>query len=108
MQLCVSVAGLGERKNRMIEHRIRANATLLGLKLAKSKCSPNAVVIVTDQPNGRYSALRKKRRGLSAWRPSPCVSHVARSILVTSCRSRRRTYAASGSPLRVMRCISRA
>ncbi len=73
--LCVSVNGLGERNDRMIEQLIRANARILGLKLATPKCSPNAVVIVTDRPNEMYSALRKKRPELIGWRQSPSIIH---------------------------------
>lgn len=69
--LCITVAGLGECKDRMIEQRIRAIAATLGLEFANNKCSPNAVVIVTDQPKKLYSTLRAKRPEVIGFRPSP-------------------------------------
>ncbi|MGY6552175.1 MAG: hypothetical protein ACXIT4_09825 [Erythrobacter sp.] len=62
--LCVLAIGLGEPKDKMIAQRIRSNAEAIGLDIAKPGCRPNAIVLVTGEPEKIYAELRRERLGL--------------------------------------------
>lgn len=62
--VCVLVTGMGEAIDNMIADRIRANITATGLPLGDNKCRPNAITIITDDPQAMYSEIRDTRPGL--------------------------------------------
>lgn len=62
--VCVLVAGMGEPFDSKIADRIRANVVAAGLRLGNKKCTPNAITIITDDPQAMYTKIRETRPAL--------------------------------------------
>lgn len=62
--LCPRVTGVESKVARMVETRLRAVADYVGLDEADADCSPNAFVIVLDEPAKMFDRLVAKRPGL--------------------------------------------
>lgn len=59
--VCPGVVGFKSRAADVILDRVRANATRVGVKLAKGKCSPNLVVAIVDDGRTLFSSLERTR-----------------------------------------------
>ena len=62
--VCVDVMGLGDKIDRKIAERIRSNVAAVGLAIGDSKCTPNAIMIISDQPQAIYAEIQQSRPAL--------------------------------------------
>jgi hypothetical protein len=60
--VCVLVIGLGDPADEKIAARIRENVAAVGLAVASSpKCSPNAMLVITNDMQGTFDSIYHKR-----------------------------------------------
>jgi hypothetical protein len=59
--ICPGSFGLPEAYNRVIEQRLRADATRVGLRVAGEQCDANIIVIVADDPRPLVAKLQRER-----------------------------------------------
>lgn len=62
--ICPLVVGLGDKLGADIKARIEANTRLVGHQVAAEGCTPNAFLIMVDDPEALVDRMRKQRRGL--------------------------------------------
>lgn len=60
LPLCPQVSGIDAEAARIIASRIRANAAMLGVKLAKADCAPNMIVTFAEGGQELLSRLAQK------------------------------------------------
>lgn len=62
--VCPQVIGLGEQLGADVSARIALNTRLIGHEVGEEGCTPNAIVIIVDDPKGLVERMRKERWGL--------------------------------------------
>lgn len=85
--LCLHVQGLGAVLDQRVGDRVRSHAETAGLKIAKAGCTPNAMLLVVDEPGALIERLRSmmpqlftpqlsRRLMLDAERGEPAINWV--------------------------------
>lgn len=59
--ICPAVLGIVDQQGRQVEARMRRVAGTVGIPLAGAKCTPNAIVVVTDDKRRFIERLQHKR-----------------------------------------------
>jgi hypothetical protein len=77
--ICPAALGILDQQQRQVEARMRLVARTVGIPLAGAKCTPNALVVVTDDKRRFIERLEQKRPYWFVSLSLPAVRRLARS-----------------------------